>query len=63
MLSEKDPNTHKKGSFEHFMCLDLVLERYQSFLFQIFVVRKRCLIMTEVVSRQGSVSLRDFTVF
>ena len=28
-----------KRSFESFMCLDLVLEHWQSFLFQIFISR------------------------
>ena len=30
-----------KRSFESFICLDLILERQQSFLFQIFVHRNR----------------------
>ena len=38
---------NKQRSFEHFMCLDLVLERLQSFLFQIFMATFIWLLLRE----------------
>ena len=42
---------NKQRSFEQFMCLDLVLERLQSFLFQIFMATFIWLLLRELENR------------